>query len=172
MRQLRFNSALLAFALAPLVFDLCASLVTGGSFANALSSGNLWFFPFLIASGTILFINNFREVKKRHDREIANRPFNGLRTAMPDVEKKIKVIARRALPSGSASTFAAGTSQDADRHDPPPQPPPEATPETLEGLVAEIWAGPDGDIKPPAYRAAWRLAALMTSTNARAGIRR
>ena len=40
IRPLRINAALLAIALAPLVYSLCANLVTGGSLTAALQERN------------------------------------------------------------------------------------------------------------------------------------
>lgn len=65
IRPLRINAALLAIALAPLVYSLCANLVTGGSFAAALQERNWWVFLVLLASGAIYFASNYKEAAER-----------------------------------------------------------------------------------------------------------
>jgi len=159
VRQLRINTALLAFAVAPLVFDVCINLVTGGSFARALEGSNAWVFPFLIASGSALFIYNLREARSRQQ-QLSSVP----RERMSRVDK---VINRRALTSSSATS-----SLDDQFDEPTDQPAPDVPPATVGGLIADLWARPGGDIRPAAYRAAWQLAALINSDNVRAAMRR
>lgn len=163
MRQLRVNAALFAFAVAPLVFSVCVNLATGGSIPKALSTNTLVVLPFLMTSAAVSFIYNFREVKDREARGLPNRPLDTIKAARPTAER---IAERLAITGGlgpgpRASSFAGPEG----RTEGPQQA------ETVDSLVADIWA--DGDeVEPTAYRAAWRLAALLSSANARVAIKR
>lgn len=158
MRQLRVNLAFLAFALAPLVFDICASLVTGGSFSKALDERNLWVLPFLIFSGTALFVYNWREAEERQKKD----PTRNLETTVPAVNR---VMHRRALATSSNLPPQADSSDS-----PVGQPEPSAVGETVQNLINKLWDQSGGEIRPAAYRAAWKLASLMTNIKARSAI--
>jgi hypothetical protein len=162
MRQLRVNAALLAFALAPLIYGLCANIVTGGSFAAALDSRNLWVFPFLIASGATFFIYNYMQATALRGKGPPDKRVEGLITTVPAVDK---VVRRRALAIGSHSTEQnsqfSGHRQEAAAVD---------YAETVEALVTDLFAQTDEEFSSVNCRAAWRLAALMGSSNVRAAL--
>jgi hypothetical protein len=164
MRQLRVNAALLAFALAPLVYGLCANIVTGGSFAAALDSRNLWVFPFLIASGATFLIYNYNQAADRQSQEPPDKRVESLITTVPAVEK---VVRRRALTAGSQHSEQSGQFNESEQ---------ETVyghyTETLEGLVVDLFARSDGDFNSVNCTAAWRLAALMGSSNIRTALSR
>ena len=159
MRQLRVNTALLAFAIAPIVFAICANLVTGGSLSKALEGDNVWAFPFLIASGGALILYNIREAQSRQ-RQLSKVPHDRM-------SRVDKVVSRLALTSGSdAIPLDDHIDESAD------QSIPYASPITVDNLVSDLWAQANNEIRPSAYRAAWELGALMASVNVRTGIRR
>jgi hypothetical protein len=160
MRQIQGNVALLALALAPLIFGLCTNLVTGGSLAAALDESNLWVFPFLVASGVGTFIFNFGQVTDRQNKVPPDKRIESLVTIVPAVRR-----AQLALTSGSSKP-------DSYFDEPLKETVREASPETLEGLVADLFKQPDGEFRSIPYKAAWKLAALMGSSNARDALKR
>lgn len=164
MRQFRVNAVLLAFAVSPLVFAVCANLATGGSLAKALEGSNLIAFPFLLLSGAAMLIYNFTEASKRRDQQLPNKPIQAIKAVRPTVRK---IRNQLALTGGAVS--GPGQSQ---AEEPDGEAYPDTPSATVEDLVADLWAKPGGDIEPKAYRAAWSLSALMASSNARAAIGR
>ncbi len=164
MRQLRVNVALLALAVSPLIFAICANLATGGSFSATLTRPNLWVIPFLLVSGAAAIVFNFMQIADRQREGRRNKPAATIMAAKPAVDR---IIGRLALTSTSESTADSGEFDDAAH-----QPAPEASSDTLEGLVAELWAPPGSAIRPLAYRSAWRLAGLVASPNVRAAMSR
>ena len=165
MRQLRINAAFLAFALAPLIYDLCASLVTGGSFGAALDEHNLWVFPFLVASGVTTLIYNYMQAADRQRLAPPDKRVENLITTVPVVNRVVK---HRALVSGSGSL---GDNDQADDYQ--EQRSPNASPETVESLVADLFVQLEAKTpRPEAYIAAWKLAALLGSSNVCAALRR
>jgi hypothetical protein len=158
MRQLRVNLALLAFALAPLVFDICTSLVTGGSLSKALDDRNLWVLPFLISSGVALFVYNWHEAEERQEKDT-------LRNIQESVPTVNRVMRRLALTAESSTSTQADISDS-----PSSQFQSEAIGETVEDLLEAIWEQCDEEIKPSAYKAAWKLASLITKSDIREAI--
>src|SRR5690349_3316041 len=129
MRQLRTNVALLILALTPLIWDLCANLITGGSFSSAFREENLWILPFFLVSGTTYFLYNYREVAGRQRQ---GPPDKRLETLVATVPAANRTIRRLALTSGSGSANPDVPDVYANAyygHDVP-----EPSPETLEEL--------------------------------------
>src|SRR5215469_13451004 len=137
MRQFRVNAVLLAFAVAPLVFAVCANLATGGSLAKALEGSNLIVFPFLLLSGAAMLIYNFSEASKRRDQQLPNKPVEAIKAVRPAVRK----IRNQLALTGGADP-PPGQSQAEGAAD-------EAYPDTptVEDLVADLWIKPGGDIE-------------------------
>jgi hypothetical protein len=127
MRQLRVNSALLALALAPLVFAICVNITTGGSLAKALTGSNLWIFPFLVISGIVAAIYNYMQINEREKRGIRNPPVESIKAAKPTVGK---VIRRLALTGNSESVSRSGQFDDLIE-----QPAPDTPPETVSLFI-------------------------------------
>ena len=163
IRPLRINAALLAIALAPLVYSLCANLVTGGSLTAALQERNWWIFLVLLASGAIYFASNYKEAAERQRKVPPDKRGEDFARVIPPYDR----AARRALESSSERT--ANGSQ-AEYHQ--ERAASAAAPETVEGLVEDLFKNPVGGFRPGAYKAAWRLAALLASSNARAALQR
>ena len=163
IRPLKINAGLLAFALAPLIFSLCANLVTGGSFTAALQERNWWVFLFLVASGALYFIANYHEAEERQRKVPPGKRVENIARALPAYDR----VARRALESASERTESGSQSEDRQE-----QSATAAGPETVEGLVEDLFRKPAGGFRPGAYKAAWRLAALLASSNARAAVQR
>ena len=160
IRPLRINAALLAIALAPLIFSLCTNLVTGGSFTAALQERNWWVFLFLVASGAIYLVANYQEAAERQRKVPPDKRGEDFARALPPYDR----VARRALERAESGR------QSEDRQERAAAP--AAAPETVEGLVEDLFRKPAGGFRPGAYKAAWRLAALLASSNARAALQR
>jgi len=163
IRPIRINAALLAIALAPLVYSLCANLVTGGSFTAALKERNWWIFLVLLASGAIYFASNYKEAAERQQKVPPDKRSEDFARVIPLYDR----AARRALES--STDWTANDSQAEDHQERAAS---AAAAETVEGLVEDLFRNPAGGFRPGAYKAAWRLAALLASSNARAALRR
>jgi hypothetical protein len=166
MKQLRVNAVLLVLAIAPLIFAVFVNLATGGSLAKALTGSNLWIFPFLVLSGIAAVIYNFIQIDNREKLGQRNKPVESIRATKTTADRMIR---RLALTGNSESAPQSSQFDDPDYTD---QPAPDASSDTVEGLVADLWAQRGGEINPVAYRAAWRLAGLIASVNVRAAIKR
>lgn len=161
VRPIKINASLLAIALAPLIFGLCANIVTGGSFSSAFQEKNLWVYPFLAASGVICILSNYREAEKSSDDsvKISRENFGEQMAAVPLAAAKGM---RRALVSATNQSRYDGTferDQEQARFDQPP--------ETLQSLIADLFAEDYGKPKSSAIKAAWSLSRLMANRNAR-----
>ena len=160
IRPIRINVALLVVAVAPLIFGLCSNIVTGGSFAAALKEKNLWVYPFLVTSGVIYIMSNYKEVGKA-----AGRPIKVSPDKLGEQIKDLPSVVRRALEAASDSFKRDDEFDDRQEqtsfNDPP---------ETLRGLIEDLFAPTTDRIRPETASAAWRLAALMNSINVRSAL--
>jgi hypothetical protein len=163
IRPLRINAALLAIALAPLVYSLSANLVTGGSLTAALQERNWWIFLVLLASGAIYFASNYKEATERQQKVPPDKRGEDFARVIPPYDRR---VARRALEASSVRT-ANGSQAEGHQERPGSG---AAAPETVEGLVEDLFKNPTGGFRAGAYKAAWRLAALVASSNARAAL--
>ena len=163
IRPLRINAALLAIALAPLVYSLCANLVTGGSLTAALQERNWWIFLVLLASGAIYFASNYKEAAERQQKVPPDKRGEDFARVIPPYDR----AARRALEISSERTADGSQAEDHQERAASA-----AAPETVKGLVEDLFKNPAGGFRPGAYKAAWRLAALLASSNARAALQR
>jgi hypothetical protein len=164
VRAIHINAGLLAAALAPLIFGLCSNIVTGGSFSDALDERDWWVYPFLIVSGAIYLICNYKEAEKAVDDPSQMSPGKlgeYATEALPSVMKAARrALAGTPVPQSEDDEFGYRTEREYSTE----------TPETLQGLIVDLFAPVGSQSKRVAVMAAWRLAALMDSDNVRVGL--
>jgi hypothetical protein len=166
IRPIRINAALLAVALAPLIFGLCSNIVTGGSFAAALQERNLWVYPFLVASGIIYIISNYKEAEKATSDPSQVSPEKigeNIAGALPSAVKAVK-RALVSVPDSFGQDDEPGDQRQGTAFDEPP--------ETLQGLIGDLFASTVGQFTTATVAAAWRLAGLMDSSNVHTALER